>query len=169
MTARDTEVLVTHLDEAATVALERREPPGRGYARWAAAAQDRGELTVLVAWVGTEPVGSEEVTASDEPELRNLRGEPDQRGRGVGSALIAAAERLAEPSGVLRIGVALDNPDARRLYERAGYVATGEVEEYDYTYVDDGGRQVTAHEASAYLVKDLRGGADRSAGRSGRA
>lgn len=61
--------------------------------------------------------------------------------------------------GVLRIGVALDNPDARRLYERAGYVATGEVEEYDYTYVDDDGRQVTAQEASAYLAKDLRGGA----------
>ncbi|WJY00436.1 hypothetical protein [Curtobacterium sp. 458] len=36
MTARDTEVLVTRLDEAATVALDRREPPGRRYAQWAA-------------------------------------------------------------------------------------------------------------------------------------
>ncbi|MFJ4294972.1 hypothetical protein [Curtobacterium sp. NPDC089689] len=116
MTARDTEVLVTRLDEAATVALERREPPGRRYAQWAADAQARGELTVLVAWVGTEP------------------------------------------SGALRIGVAQDNPDARRLYERAGYVATGEVEEYDYTFVGDDGRWVTAHEASVYLAKDLRRG-----------
>lgn len=158
MTARDTEVLVTRLDEAATVALERREPPGRRYAQWAADAQARGELTVLVAWVGTEPVGSGEVTVGDRPELRNLRVEPDQRGRGIGSALIAAAERLAEPSGALRIGVAQDNPDARRLYERAGYVVTDEVEEYDYTFVDDDGRRVTAHEASVYLAKDLRRG-----------
>ncbi|MFS0729360.1 GNAT family N-acetyltransferase [Curtobacterium sp. 1P10AnD] len=158
MTGRHADVVVTVLDAAATVALERREPPGRRYARWAAAAQDRGELTVLVAWAGTEPVGSGEVTAGDEPELRNLRVEPDHGGRGVGSALIAAAEHLATPSGVLRIGVALDNPDARRPYERAGYVATGEVEEYDYTYVDDDGRQVAAHEASVSLAKDLRRG-----------
>ncbi|PCN49687.1 GNAT family N-acetyltransferase [Curtobacterium sp. 'Ferrero'] len=159
MTERRADVVVTVLDAAAAVALERREPPGRRYARWAAAAQDRGELTVLVAWAGTEPVGSGEVTAGDEPELRNLRVDLDHRGRGVGSALIAAAERLAAACGVLRIGVALDNPDARRLYERAGYVATGEVQEYDYTYVDDDGRQVTAQEASAYLAKNLRGGA----------
>ncbi|MCC7408679.1 MAG: GNAT family N-acetyltransferase [Phycisphaeraceae bacterium] len=47
----------------------------------------------------------------------------EQRGRGVGSALLAEAERIAREKGVttLILEVNRDNPDATRLYERAGY------------------------------------------------
>lgn len=53
-----------------------------------------------------------------------------QRGRGVGSMLLAEAERVALENGVvaLYLEVNRDNPDALRLYERAGY--TGR---YKYT------------------------------------
>jgi ribosomal protein S18 acetylase RimI-like enzyme len=45
------------------------------------------------------------------------------RGRGIGSALIAAAEAWARDLGLdeLRLEVADENADARRLYERLGY------------------------------------------------
>lgn len=149
------EVTIAVLDMAAVEALERREPAGRQYVRPAFAAQTRGEQTVLVAWIDGVPVGSGEVTADVRPEFRNLRVDADRRGQGVGTRLIAAAEALATDRGVLRIGVALDNPDARRLYQRRGYAPTGEIEEYEYTYVDDDGRRMTVRESSEYLEKDL--------------
>ncbi|HEY0179672.1 MAG TPA: GNAT family N-acetyltransferase [Dokdonella sp.] len=47
----------------------------------------------------------------------------DQRGRGLGAALLAAAERAARRRGgrALRLEVRVDNPAAQRLYERRGY------------------------------------------------
>ncbi|MCS5522743.1 GNAT family N-acetyltransferase [Curtobacterium flaccumfaciens pv. oortii] len=149
-------VVVSRLDEASLASIEAREPPTRNYVRSAYAEQVRGALSVLVAWVDGVPVGSGEVTAGPRPELRNLRVDARYRGRGVGTAIIAAGEAAAEDRGVLRIGVAVDNPSARRLYERLGYVATGEVEEYEYTYVDDDDREVSERESSEYLEKLLR-------------
>lgn len=45
------------------------------------------------------------------------------RGRGVGTALLAAAERLAIEAGAtnLRLSVVFDNDGARRLYKRFGF------------------------------------------------
>ncbi|MCC7204924.1 MAG: GNAT family N-acetyltransferase [Phycisphaeraceae bacterium] len=47
----------------------------------------------------------------------------EHRGRGVGSSLLAEAERIAREKGVttMILEVNRDNPDAARLYERAGY------------------------------------------------
>ena len=75
--------------------------------------------------------------ARDEPEIReHLPGVPrlihlevlgQLQGRGVGTALIHAAEDLARSSGHDRIALAvgLDNRNARRFYERLGYVDWG--------------------------------------------
>jgi ribosomal protein S18 acetylase RimI-like enzyme len=50
------------------------------------------------------------------------------RSCGLGTALIAAAENRIRRRGVLRaeLGVELDNPRARALYERLGYAAFDE-------------------------------------------
>ena len=48
---------------------------------------------------------------------------PEARGRGVGTALLAAAEDWARARGyrLITLNVFLDNAGARRVYERAGY------------------------------------------------
>jgi len=51
-----------------------------------------------------------------------------RRGRGIGTALMAAAEDFAVERGVelIELEVEQTNPDARRLYERIGYSVVGE-------------------------------------------
>lgn len=55
--------------------------------------------------------------------LYSLASRPEARGKGVGSALVAAVERLARRRGCreLRLEVRVDNDAAIRLYERLGY------------------------------------------------
>ncbi|ODT28281.1 MAG: hypothetical protein ABS63_04865 [Microbacterium sp. SCN 70-27] len=66
-----------------------------------------------------------------------------------------AAEEASGEAGELSVGVGLDNADARRLYERLGYSATGEVTTTTYLYVDaDGEHEAT--ETDERLVKQLR-------------
>jgi predicted GNAT family N-acyltransferase len=47
------------------------------------------------------------------------------RGRGIGAALLAAAEQEARAAGAVRIGMHAQT-DALRLYERAGYTPYGD-------------------------------------------
>jgi GNAT superfamily N-acetyltransferase len=97
--------------------------------------QGVGEL--LVAWLDGNIVGDVYLyrEVHEEPELRrefpgvpllnHLEVTPAWQGRGIGTALIHACEAAARAHGhdVLILGVGLDNPDAKRLYERLGYVA----------------------------------------------
>lgn len=56
---------------------------------------------------------------------------PDARGHGHGTRLIAwAEERIFRESPNVFMCVSTFNPDARRLYERLGYVAVGELSDY---------------------------------------
>lgn len=71
---------------------------------------------------------------------------------------IAAAERRASPADRLRLGVGLDDPAARRLYERLGYRPTGEVETTTYDHVDAEGITRSATETDEWLEKDLTAG-----------
>ena len=103
------------------------------------ASQQGGGGVLLVAWVDGRPVGDGflDWRPAEEAELRRwLPGVPQLghlevlgplQGRGIGTALIRAAEDIARRRGhdrlVLAVGV--DNPDARRLYERLGYLDWG--------------------------------------------
>ncbi|MFE5777212.1 GNAT family N-acetyltransferase [Brachybacterium sp. NPDC056505] len=136
-------------------ALTSPEPVGKDYASSVFAAQQQGLCLFLVARIGEVPVGSGELVWKQVPELRNLRVEAGFRSRGVGSALIAEAEDAARPQGRIGLAVGIDNPDARRLYERLGFAATGESETCTYEYVDDAGVRRSATETSQRLEKEL--------------
>jgi GNAT superfamily N-acetyltransferase len=132
--------------------------------------QQRGGGVVLVAWLEDHPVGEVflECEPATEPEVRRqLPGVPRLdhlevagpfQGRGIGTALIGAAEDTARRLGHERIalGVGLDNPKARRLYERLGYAdwGHGAVVGTWVEYPDDG-PPVTLSEVCDLLVKHL--------------
>jgi GNAT superfamily N-acetyltransferase len=134
------------------------------------ARQEAGGGVLLVAWLEGWPVGDVflQRDQADEPEVRrHLPGVamlvhlevlgPVQR-RGIGTALIRAGEDTARRLGHDRIalGVGLDNPGARRLYERLGYTDWG----HGHTVASwreqrPGSAPVTVTETIAILVKTL--------------
>jgi GNAT superfamily N-acetyltransferase len=134
------------------------------------AQQQRGGGVLLVAWLEGRPVGEVflEREPATEPEVRrNLPGAPRLDhlevvgplwGRGTGTALIRAAEDTARQLGheQIALGVGLDNPKARRLYERLGYADWGQgtVVGSWVEYPDDG-PPVTLSEVCDMLVKRL--------------
>ncbi|WP_307174056.1 GNAT family N-acetyltransferase [Streptomyces africanus] len=98
--------------------------------------QEQGRSTYLVAWVDARPVGHTELRwgGCDDaavraarpgcPEINALSVWPETlRSRGIGSALIRAAEERARERGrtAIGLGVADDNPRAAVLYARIGY------------------------------------------------
>jgi RimJ/RimL family protein N-acetyltransferase len=80
--------------------------------------------------------------------------------RGIGTALVQAGEDTARQLGHSRLalGVGVDNPGARRLYERLGYVDWGHGTIVG-TWVerDRDGPPVTVSERLHLLVKPLPG------------
>ena len=134
------------------------------------ARQAAGEGVLLVAWLDGWPVGDVFLhrDPADEPQVRrHLPGVatlihlevlgPVQR-RGIGTALIRTGEDTARRLGHDRIalGVGLDNPGARRLYERLGYTDWG----HGHTVASwreqrPGSAPVTVTETIAMLVKRL--------------
>jgi GNAT superfamily N-acetyltransferase len=103
------------------------------------AKQRAGGGVLLVAWLDGRPVGDVflDRDPAEEPEIRRwLPGVPRlnhlevlgpvQR-RGIGTALLRAGEATAGKLGHRRValGVGVDNPGARRLYERLGYTDWG--------------------------------------------
>jgi GNAT superfamily N-acetyltransferase len=134
------------------------------------ARQQRGGGVLLVAWLDGRPIGDVflDCEPAEEPELRRqLPGVPRLdhlevlgpfMGRGIGTALIRAGEDTARRLGHQRLalGVGLDNPDARRLYERLGYADWGHGTVVG-TWVehDHDGPPVTVSEVYDVLVKRL--------------
>ena len=134
------------------------------------ARQQEGKVVYLVAWRGNLPVGhvlvqwegtTDDPTLSqlsDCPNLEDLFVAPDYRSQGVGAQLLEASEALATRKGYSRIGlgVAVDNPRARSLYELRRYEDAGLGE---YTtggiYVDRDGQEKTWGEVCNYLTKQL--------------
>lgn len=136
------------------------QPAGADLAGTFFEAQQAGGVVYLIAWDGDEPLGDGVLVTGAGgvvPELKNLNVRAAHRSRGVGSALVRAAEELCRAQGAdrMQVGVGLDNPRARTLYERLGYVGTGEQDTVTYQYVDDNGHQRTATETSEQLIRRL--------------
>lgn len=66
-------------------------------------------------------------------ELKRIFVEPKHRGRGIGSAIIQHIEEAARQEGVrvIRLETGTRQPEALRLYERAGYTKRGPFGCYD--------------------------------------
>ncbi|TXS45990.1 GNAT family N-acetyltransferase [Streptomyces sp. uw30] len=133
------------------------------------ARQQRGESTYLVAWLEGRPVGHVEMRwiGCDAPAVRTARpGCPEINGlgvwpeelrsRGIGTALVQAAETLARERGitVVGIGVAKDNPRAAALYARLGYEPLLDYHDR-WSYEGPDGALHDWVDACTFLVKDL--------------
>ncbi len=88
---------------------------------------DAGTGFYLVAWDGGEPVGHAYLALTSPPEVQDMYVLPELRGRGIGTALLDAAEDEARARGAARLTltVSVENARARRLYARHGYAECG--------------------------------------------
>jgi ribosomal protein S18 acetylase RimI-like enzyme len=90
-----------------------------------------GEVVYLVAVIRGRPVGHlgvDLVRVRDAAHLWQFGVLPPLQSHGIGSAMVAEAEEAAAARGfrVTEIGAEVDNPRARTLYERLGYVLVDE-------------------------------------------
>jgi len=91
---------------------------------------DREHVTLIAEEYG-ERIGfllmlydvPDEVTLTEQAFVAYTAVEPHARGRGAGSALLAAAESYARQAGrgYISLMVTEDNAPARKLYQRAGF------------------------------------------------
>lgn len=84
--------------------------------------------TSMLAWVDGAPVGIGGGYLVDDGWLQIVAmwTEPGLRGHGVGRAVLTSLVSWADAHGLrVRLDVEADNAGARRVYERAGFVATG--------------------------------------------
>jgi GNAT superfamily N-acetyltransferase len=116
--------------------------------------------TYLVAWDGDEPVGHAHVAWEGghvgEPEIQDMYVLPARRGQGIGAALVEAAERLAAERGHERMSLSVgEAAEARRLYERLGYVDAGVPPVRVQGTIMIRGEPLEVDDTLVYLVKSL--------------
>ena len=101
------------------------------------AAADAGERVVLGAWDGDQLVATVTVVLDLPPnqphraEIAKMMTRPSHRGRGIATALMREAERMAAERG--RTLLVLDTADdggASGLYERLGFVYAGTIPDF---------------------------------------
>ena len=87
----------------------------------------RSGALYLVAWEEGRPVGHAHLSEGDPPEVGDVEVLPPHRGRGLGAALVRAAEQAASQRGHdrLRLSVSATAAGPQSLYRRLGYVDTG--------------------------------------------
>ncbi|MEU0303438.1 GNAT family N-acetyltransferase [Streptomyces sp. NPDC006175] len=142
--------LVTYADELATLLIEAVEggasvgflaPLDREAAaawwRRRAAAVEAGDHQVWIARDAERAVGTIGLVRTSLPNARHraevskLMVRPSARGRGVGRALLTAAERSAAAEGLTLLVLDTETgSDAERLYRSAGWTPCGSVPDY---------------------------------------
>jgi len=124
--------------------------------------------TYLVAWDGDDPIGHAHIAwhgaRLGHPEVQDVYVLPEQRRRGVASALARAAERLAAERGRPRISLSfgIANDAARLLYEKLGYRDAGVEPERVTGTIVIRGQPAEVDDTLIYLVKDVDSGSSRS-------
>ena len=124
----------------------------------------RGEIAVLVIeWNGACVAQSAihwsgKPTHPHIPDIQSLRVLPLFRGLGLGTRLLAASEAVIAGRGYneVSLAVSIDNPRARALYERVGYVLVGEPYRDDWSYADAAGQTRRVRETVVDLIKPLQ-------------
>lgn len=131
-------------------------------------AHQAGEIHVFIAggaWQGNPdfPIGQAAIhwngkpTHPEIPDIQSVRVHPEFRRLGIGSRLLEACERHALTRGYRQISlsVALDNPKAKRLYERRGYRVVGAPYSDVWFYADAAGQSVRVEETVLDMIKEL--------------
>jgi len=89
------------------------------------------------------------VQEGDHAELAGIQLLPAHQGHGIGTYLIEQFLVEARREGLTpRVSVEKDNPDARRLYERLGFVPVGETDREDLLEWRAGGMNERPHEGA---------------------
>lgn len=132
--------------------------------------QQDGGGTYLVAWRDKQPVGHLEIRWSGCsapavkcsvpacPELNALGvWPPGERGQGVGTALLLAAEEKARARKfrIVGLGVAEDNFRAGALYARLGYMTRGPRYHDNWSWTDEEGVVREESRWATFLIKHL--------------
>lgn len=142
--------------------------PREQYERYLA-EQEAGQRYVWVAYAGDQFAGYVTLTwqpdyspfrAEGIPEIQDFNVLPAFRRRGVGSALMDAAEAAAGDRGrVVGIGVGLDPGygPAQRLYVRRGYVPDGRGIAWHNSTVSYGEQVLADDYLVLYFTRDLPG------------
>ena len=125
---------------------------------------DRGRQTLLVADWNANIIGQifvlySTVNADPRPVpytgyLYSFRVKPEFRNLGIGSALIEKAEEILLEKAFRRvlIGVAKENHDAQRLYERHGYEVIAD-DPGEWSYIDHRNQVQNVNEATFIMEK----------------
>jgi ribosomal protein S18 acetylase RimI-like enzyme len=117
--------------------------------------------TYLVAWEGKEPVGHAHIawkgTQLGAPEIQDVYVTEELRGRGIGTELSRAAERLAAERGYERISISasIANAGALRLYRHLGYRDAGLGPQRIAGTIVIRGKPVEVDDTLLYLVKEV--------------
>ena len=125
--------------------------------------QVEGKREVLVAQLDGRAVGTVSLNEhADLPRTLHLFAldvASAYRDGGIGTALIRAVEREAAGRGLAGVwlDVAIDNPDAMRLYERLGYRREGPIVVNRWSYVDENGTQQNRVETCYRMLKRFEG------------
>lgn len=133
-------------------------------------AQERGELSFLVAWIGNYPVAHAFVNwsgpRSDQikphypecPEVYRLTVLKQYRSKGIGSSLLKACRDEALQRGCTQIGLGVDfdNPRAGALYERLGFTPSSVTHYVDqYQFLNEDGIVENVSKPGMWLIKTL--------------
>lgn len=134
------DVLIDCVEGGASVSFMFPMTRAKAEAFWvsAAASVDRGERVVLAAEDATGAIVGTVQVMWAQPENQPHRGDVAKmlvhrraRRRGVGAALLAAAERSAVEAGkTLLVLDTVTGADAERLYARNGWQRCGEIPDY---------------------------------------
>jgi ribosomal protein S18 acetylase RimI-like enzyme len=133
------EILVEVVANGGSVSFMHPLSQGDAEAFWAGslAAADRGERVILGAYDGDALIGTVSLLLDLPPnqphraEIAKLMTRMSHRGRGVGSALMKAAEEIAiERKRTLLVLDTATEDGAASLYERLGFIRTGEIPDF---------------------------------------
>lgn len=139
------EVLIDCVEGGASVSFLAPLDQAKALAFWrgVAACVAGGERILLVAEDGVGAIEGTAQVVLGQPENQPHRADlakmlvrGDARRRGVGAALLRAAEDAARAAGKSLLVLDTASPDAERLYARAGWVRVGVVP--DYALLPDG-------------------------------
>lgn len=88
--------------------------------------------------------------------LYGFRIRPVFRNQGIGTQMMNTIEEDLRARGFRQatLNVGLDNQDARRFYNRLGYLIVGSEPGY-WSFIDDKGKRRDVHEPAWRMVKDL--------------